>query len=131
MYFCDKCGTKLVEDSSITAIEYNKVVKQIISDSGEVIEENLPNFITFACRGCGEYKNIDMIVVLNKLRHNALASMLKSRIEAVYKTADRTKVDEANGIAYCGICPGVIDESGYCYNDVISQCLVRKAMLDI
>jgi len=129
MFFCDKCGTIMTEDSNLTAYEYSKVVTHIVDEEGELIKDNIPKFITFACRKCGNFDNVDIALILAKIQDRSIVSMLKNRINSAYKDPNRDNVDEANGISYCGICPGVIDGSGYCYNDVINYCKVRKEIL--
>lgn len=129
MFFCNNCGTILVEDSNLTMLKYNESIKLIIDDDGNLIKDNIPTFIVFSCRKCGETINIDIFEIIDKMRKYAIEGMLKHRINVAYKTVDRDSVDEANGVSYCGICPGVIDGSGYCYNDVISCCKNREVLL--
>jgi len=131
MYFCDKCGTTLVEDPYITSLEYNKVIKGIISKDGEIIKENLPTFVTYSCRRCGSTKNVEISEILKEMMQPSIEAMLDIRLAAVFEATDRSTIDEANGISYCGICPGVLDDTGYCYNDLIKQCVVRKVVLGL
>ena len=131
MYFCDKCGTTLVEDPYITSLEYNKVIKGIISKDGEIIKENLPTFVTYSCRRCGSTKNVEISEILKEMMQPSIEAMLDTRLAAVFEATDRSTIDEANGISYCGICPGVLDDTGYCYNDLIKQCVVRKVVLGL
>jgi len=128
MFFCKKCGSTLMEDTGLTTLEYSKIVKHTIDEDGELIRENIPKFITFSCRRCGEMLNVDIEAIIDKVRDKAILALLKSRIQVAYKTIDKDKVDEANGISYCGVCPGVIDGSGYCYNDVIVCCKNREVL---
>lgn len=129
MHFCDNCGTAVVVDNALTAEEYNIRVKYIVSDDGDIIKENLPDFLSFACRKCGTFKNIDIVDIIADIRRPIIDRLIKGRLEHVFETSDRSSVDEANGVSYCGICPGVIDGTGYCYNDLISQCKVREEIL--
>jgi hypothetical protein len=129
MIDCDQCGSKMSEDILLSTIEYDNLTKVILNEEGEIIYENLPDYLVFSCKMCGETKNIKISDIIKNLQNKIVSLLLKERLKVIYTTADRSKVDEASGVSYCGLCPGVIDESGYCYNDVISQCRVRKVKL--
>lgn len=130
MFTCKKCGTILVEDFNIASEFYDGESVLILTKDGEIDYDVLPDYLVFSCAKCGFIKKISIITIIKGIQKKIIKILLHRRLSSVYSTADRTKVDEANGIAFCGMCEGVVDESGYCYKDVISQCIIRESKLN-
>ncbi len=129
MFTCKKCGTILTEDFNIASEFYDNDLKIILTEEGEVDYKALPEYLIFSCARCGAVEKIEIIDIIKTLQKKIIKTLIHKRLSLVYTTADRTKVDEAKGVSFCGMCSGVVDESGYCYNDVISQCVIRKTKL--
>jgi len=130
MFTCKKCNTLLVEDFNMASEAYDGDLKTVLTEDGEIDYKALPTYLIFSCGRCGYFEKIEISTIIKNLQKKIVKTLFYKRLDLVYSTADKTKVDEANGISFCGMCPGVIDESGYCYNDVISQCIIRKTKLN-
>lgn len=130
MLNCDKCDSMMVEDYNLSCIYYDETIQEILNSDGEIIFENIPTELVFICRRCGYTKNIDLEDINKMMQLRVVDRLINSRLNIVYKSADKSIIDEANGVSYCGICSGVVDESGFCYNDLISQCVIRKVKIN-
>lgn len=130
MFHCSKCSTILTLDYKYTGAFYNDNVVNILDENNDILYNELPNCVVYVCRRCGNKQLIDLNALINSIKMNACKIVLNSRLDLVYKSIDRASVDEASGVSFCGQCPGVVDDSGYCYNDVIKQCPVRKIIDD-
>ena len=82
----------------------------------------MPDYLIFSCPKCGYFEKKSFDELKEVLKLSVLQSLLDLRQEIAYKNIDRSKISEENGISYCGLCYGLLDGDGYCYNDVISQC---------
>lgn len=130
MFTCKKCGTILVEDFNMASEFYDNDSIRILTEEGEIDYEALPSYLIFSCARCGAVEKIEITDIIETLQKKTIKTLLHKRLSLVYSTADKTKVDEASGISFCGLCEGVVDESGYCYKDVISQCVIRREKLN-
>ena len=130
MFCCDKCNTALVLDYKYTSAFYDDNVTTILNEEGELLYEALPNEVVYTCRRCGNKKLISLDEIIASIKAKVCKILLTDRLNMTYKLADKKMVDEAKGVSFCGQCVGVIDDSGYCYNDVIKQCPVRKILND-
>lgn len=126
---CKKCDGRLANDILITAKSYSKDVGVLIDKDGNSDISLLPEYLVFSCPKCGYIEKVTFVDVQNVLKESFMRALLRARNEEVYIELDKSKILEENGINYCGICPGVLEGDGYCYNDVISQCKVRKLHL--
>lgn len=130
MFTCDKCGTVLVIDYKHSAISYDSNVTTVLDEGGNINFDNLPDEVSYVCRRCGSVKKIALNSVVELIKGKIIKAVLDVRYSAVYTTFDSSKVDEASGVSFCGMCYGMVDDSGYCYNDVIKECPVRKILND-
>lgn len=130
MFNCDNCGTVLVLDYMYTGNFYDDNVTTVLNEDGEILYENLPNTVVYVCRRCGNKKLVNLDEILSLIKTRVCNILLNTRLGQAHTVVDKQLVDEASGISFCGACSGVIDSSGYCYNDVIKQCPVRKILDD-
>lgn len=128
--FCDKCGSILEENKSLTLASYDREFVELFSEDGSLYTNTEMNYLLFVCNKCGFHRKVNISLLTEMIRRDLIEIVANNRVSAAVPTIDRRKVKEENGVSYCGICFGVIDDSGYCYNDVISQCKVRKTKLD-
>lgn len=126
MFNCEKCGAVLVEDAALSCVAYDKATKELLDENGALIHESLPDELVFVCRRCGFTREINLLTIIRSIKERIASRLLDTRLQIVYNTVDRTLVDEANGVSFCGLCPGTIDDTGICYNDVIKQCPIRR-----
>jgi len=129
MFKCEKCGIAMVEDYSLTCLSYDTEIDKIITEDGVFNYSNLPDYLIFICRRCGGTKKVKLQTIITNLQNIVITQLLSIRLRIALRAVDKSVVDEAHGVSYCGICAGVIDDSGYCYNDVISQCVIRKSKI--
>lgn len=130
MFYCDKCNTILAMDYKHTSIYYNDNVTTILDEDGTICYDALPDEVVYICHKCGAKKLVALSELVNMIKTKVCRNLLSSRLGTVYKLVDKNLVDEAHGIDFCGRCFGVIDDSGYCYKDVIKKCPVRKLLND-
>jgi len=126
---CKKCGFRLALDIFHTAKKYNLDVDILINEDGKLALENLPDYYIFVCGKCGNTKKYSFEEVQLKFKTIVIETILNSRQQDSYMYLDSSKIQEENGISYCGMCLGPFDENGYCYNDIKLQCSVRKDYL--
>lgn len=129
MFSCDKCESAMIEDFSLTSAYFDDRVETIIDEDGNIIYEHLPQKLYFICGKCGYSKPISIEDIIKELQKRSLNALLYSRLNFVYRNVPKDNIDEANGVSYCGICQGVVDGSGTCYNDVINKCVLRNKIL--
>jgi DNA-directed RNA polymerase subunit RPC12/RpoP len=130
MFKCDKCGNNLILDYKNTSAYYNDNVTTLLDEDGAILYDKLPDEVVYVCHRCGERKLIDINSIILDIKEKVCKILLGMRLDITYKFADKSLVDEASGVSFCGRCRGVVDGSGYCYNDVIKQCPVRKILDD-
>jgi predicted RNA-binding Zn-ribbon protein involved in translation (DUF1610 family) len=130
MFKCDECGTTLILDYRHSAAFYNSNVTTVLDEESEIDFNLLPKEVVYVCRRCGKTKIIDLETVVYTVKKKITDAVLNIRYDTVYKNFGDSVVNEENGIAFCGMCRGVIDDAGHCYNDVIKECPVRKALND-
>lgn len=130
MFNCDKCKTVMVLDYKHSTDFYNSNVTTILNEDGNIDFNSLPDEVVYACRNCGTVQVIELSAIILAIKKRIIKAVLDIRYGAVYHNFDNSAVEEANGVAFCGICSGVADDSGYCYNDVIKECPVRKILND-
>lgn len=126
MFQCEKCKISMVLDYKYTSAFYNDNVTVVLDDNGDIMYDCLPDKVVYVCRRCGIKEVVDFKTIVMGIKEIVCKVLLNTRLEAVYKAVNKGFVDEGNGVTFCGMCGGVIDESGYCYNDVIKQCPIRK-----
>ena len=122
---CKKCDQLLVLDEAITVAQYYKDMDYLVDDLGEIIEKTLQNYLIYKCIGCNSvekftYKDWELLQ-----RRQIAKSVMEFRKTEVFKKINPQSLDPDNGIAYCGQCSGYGGD-GYCLNDIIKQCILRK-----
>lgn len=124
--FCEKCGNTLEDSRMLTVVDYDAELDVLMSEAGELIIDSSADYLLFICNNCGFQKKISFSMFMEMIKKDLLTIVANNRLSAAIPGIDKSKVKEENGISFCGMCLGVIDGSGYCYNDVISQCSIRK-----
>ena len=127
--FCDKCGTKLREDNLLTIRGYDVEFNELVDASGDFIISKSMDYVYYSCTKCSFFKKVLFDDVIKDLKLKMIESIVNTRYNAVVLDLKGIDFDESNGISYCGICPGTLDDTGYCYNDVISKCRLRRIKL--
>lgn len=128
---CDKCSTPLDLDKLLTMQSYDTELKEILDTNGEIYLDPNVDYLLFTCGRCNFYKKVDIQKVIDTIKSNLIKIISNTRVNFALQNMDNSGVKEDNGVDYCGICPGVIDSTGYCYNDVINKCYLRKLKLDV
>jgi hypothetical protein len=129
MFKCEKCESAMIEDYMLTAKFFDDKMTEIFNDDGEIEYKNIPYEIYISCGRCGYSKLISVNEIVEEILRKPLKALLYHRLSYVYKNVEREGIDEANGVSHCGMCQGVIDGTGICYNDVIERCSLRKRIL--
>lgn len=131
MYFemlCDDCGNELVLDDIKTSELYMTDFKYYVKHEFKIEESSLNPYLVYSCPSCGatfkfSYKECELRIrkaFAHKVLHVRIINMLKNEL-------NKSTIDEASGLSYCGQCFGIGgDGDGYCLNDVIKQCPIRK-----
>jgi len=130
MINCDKCNVAMVLDYRHSASFYDSNVTTILDEEADIDFDSLPEEVVYICRRCGAVKVVSLTSVINLIKKKIVKLVLDMRYSFVYQNFDNSTVEESNGVSFCGICHGVVDDSGYCYNDVIKECPVRKILND-
>ena len=133
-FFCDNCGQTLNEDTLRTIEEHDKEVSLIVKNN-ELDVGLLPRYIVFKCPVCDFISKMDVDKLLNPYLELILSRLDKYRIQECMYTIKNNNwfvknFSEDNGIAFCGCCSGFLDGDGYCYNDVIKVCPVRRVIVE-
>jgi hypothetical protein len=129
MFKCDKCESAMIVDYMLTAKFFDEKMKEIFNDDGEIEYSGIPKEIYISCGRCGYSKLISMDEIIESILSRPLKALVHNRMSYVLNNVDREDIDEANGVSHCGLCQGVIDGTGICYNDVIERCVLRKRIL--
>lgn len=126
---CKNCQSPVFLDNLATANSYNKETPIIIDEEGNPTINNLPDYVIMECPKCGTRvkKSFEQLII--ELKYMFLKSLITIRQMDSYENIDRTQLREESGMSYCGMCPGPFDADGYCLNDLMKQCIVRKACL--
>jgi len=128
---CSKCDSELYENSIATTFEYNKDIKVLMSEAGELVIKNAPRYMIFACNKCGFTRKIFFEDYFASRQAVALKTLGKMRSDSCVRTLDHSvKYSEDSGLTFCGLCPGLFDGDGMCTNDVIAGCSVRRHLLE-
>lgn len=127
---CSKCSHTLYESSIAEAKEYNKDIKFLVQEDGNIDFNILPKYFVFSCHNCGNIKKISFEEYLIDRQKAALDIVLDLRLSTSINTSDKRNIREESGFAYCGICKGPYDGDGYCNKDFMSVCSVRRKVLE-
>lgn len=130
---CDKCGTILHEATYETMLEYDVELSYILDENGNFSLDSLPAYIIFKCPFCYYSVKVNINDILKPFLEVVLSRLSRFRIQkclSSIKENNKLNPDaEDNGISFCGMCQGFLDGDGYCYNDVIDKCIVRRDIL--
>jgi predicted nucleic-acid-binding Zn-ribbon protein len=128
---CPKCGNDLYENSMDTVFEYNKDIKLLMCEDGNLEVENAPKYMVFSCIKCGFRRRVSFEDYFRSRQETVLKTLGKIRSDSCVRTLDHSiKYSEDSGVLFCGLCPGLFDGDGMCTNDVINNCFVRKRLLE-
>jgi len=130
---CKKCGGMLIMDTLATVRLYHLSVDIIIDEEKEISDiDLLPEYLVFLCHKCGYSEKRTFEDIRIDLKTTLMQKILKLRQQESYKLIDKSKIHEENGISFCGICEGHSGcDDGYCYNDMLPQCIIRKTHIKI
>ena len=131
---CDKCGGSVYESTYDTMLGYDEEVSYLVDSKGNFDVNLLPEYIVFKCHTCGYNMKISMYDIINPFRKVVLDRLSEFRMRgSALHIKDNVLLEdgfEDNGISFCGFCQGFLDGDGYCYNDVIENCIVRSSILE-
>lgn len=127
---CTQCPGRLVLDTLVSAMAYNKDTSLIIDEEGELMPDNAPDYLVLKCHRCGNTIKQSFEETINEFKLSALRVISEVRNVEAYENMDKTSLREESGMSYCGICPGPFEGDGYCLNDIKDRCIVREAYLD-
>jgi hypothetical protein len=122
---CEKCGGLLIIDQQATSRQFYKDMDYITNDVGEIVEKTLQNYLIYRCKMCGnsqKYTYKDWELMYRKRIANDVMTIRKINM---FKSLNPETLNPDNGIDYCGQCSGYGGD-GYCLNDIIKQCTIRK-----
>ncbi len=127
---CSKCDGDIYENALATTFEYNKDIKVLMSENGELDVKMAPKYMMFACPKCGFTRKISFDDYITSKQTVVLETLGKLRSDSSVRTLDPSlKYSEDSGLAFCGVCPGLFDGDGICTNDVIAGCAIRRRIL--
>lgn len=130
---CDKCGQTLHEDVFGTIKEYDKEVSFLIKEDKLSLDVS-PRYIVFKCPVCKSSLKISIDDLINPHLKFILEKLseyrMKKCMDSVAFTEFMENFSADHGIDYCGYCCGFLDGDGYCYNDVINKCIVRRNIIE-
>jgi len=119
------CGNQLREDTLATVIAYNNEVTCIWSIDNSIDFTSVPAYLVFSCYKCNFSKKILLEDLYRNKQKEVLTILIPERLALGMRSVRQQVIKEEHGIAYCGFCNGPLDGDGYCYNDIISNCVVR------
>ena len=122
---CEKCSNVLIIDQQATAAQFYKDMDYMVDDVGEIIEKTLQNYLIYKCAVCKSkqkytYKDWELLY-----RKKIAKDIMQTKKIRMIKSLNPGTIKEDNGLSYCGQCSGYADD-GYCLNDIIKQCTIRK-----
>lgn len=127
---CEKCGNMLLENNIAAAKEYNKDIKLLVQKDGKPSLKTLPKYFIFLCPVCANIKKISFEDYFISRQQSVLDIVLDLRLSTSMLTLDRRNISEDSVFAYCGVCKGPYDGDGYCKEDVMAICEVRRRILE-
>lgn len=132
IFKCAQCDFIMVEDLTLTFFKYDKVTINILDKDGTLNKNYTPNGMYFSCQRCGEIKFISFEEVMLYKQQLIINYTLNKRIMCSLHDTKRNEaaLDPDAGMSYCGICEGPFESSGFCQNEWIASCAVRKDKLN-
>ena len=122
---CDKCGSELMIDHQATFDEYMKDADYLIDDIEKIAESSLQQYLIYKCGLCGESYKFKYEDWEKRYRKAIAEEVMETRKHDLFKSFNLSTISADNGMSYCGQCSGY-DGDGYCLNDIIKQCTIRK-----
>lgn len=126
---CNKCGNRLLENNIAAAKAYNKDINFLLQKNGDLSLETSPKYFIFLCPVCANTKKVLFEEYFISRQKSVLDIVLDLRLSTSMLTLDRRNLSEESSFAYCGICRGPYDGDGYCKEDVMAVCEVRRKIL--
>ena len=122
---CEKCNNVLIIDQRNTAAQFYKDMDYMVDDIGEIIEKTLQNYLIYKCAVCKttqKYTHSDWELLYRK---TIAKEIMQTRKIKMFKNLNPATMKEESGLSHCGQCDGYAGD-GYCLNDIIKQCTIRK-----
>lgn len=128
-FICKACNKILQEDTVRTFTYYNSEIKTIFMEDGSLDKNVYPEFIVYSCHSCGYTVRVLIEQLIKTKQEFIIQQILNLRLGHSISTSRTYNIEEASGIGYCGVCPGILDGDGYCSNDLILKCTTRREIL--
>jgi hypothetical protein len=123
---CDNCGESLIIDLKETADAYSENVRCILDSKGDIVENSIPQYLIYSCALCKKTYKFTYQDWEKRLREKIFREVMEIRKQKMFREEINPLLIKAdNGLSYCGQCSGY-DGSGYCLNDIIKRCTIRK-----
>jgi ribosomal protein L44E len=129
-FTCTKCNKRLYEDTLRTSIYYDMEMGAVLSPTNEKLVEECPQYIIYSCHNCDFHTKMDILQLLKFKQSFILEQVIRSRIVRSIQEAKLQTIKEESGLDYCGVCPGLFDEDGYCSIDWMTLCPTRRDAVD-
>ena len=124
---CDNCGSTLNLDQKSTIDSYlNDADYRIDEDTERIVEATIQQYLVYACSNCGSKYKFTYKDWEKRQRQLTAEFVMELRKQDMFKTKiDPRTISEDSGVEFCGQCSGY-NGDGYCLNDIIKQCTIRK-----
>jgi len=123
---CDTCGADLYINQEATMKLYmdNKDHYRLFED-GVLDESTIVDYIIFTCSKCKEQFKFNYRDWEARYRRDLVSNIMEIKKREAFKNLNPSIIKASSGTNFCGQCTGS-EGTGYCLNDIIKQCSVRK-----
>ena len=122
---CEKCNSDLVVDRRSTIDKYLEDMRYIVNDDGDILESTLQHYLMYRCAKCKVIKELTYEEWELLCRKDIAREAMEIKKYEMFKEMNPQSINQDNGVSHCGQCSGYGDD-GYCLNDIIKQCTIRK-----
>ena len=119
------CNGYLVMDKTATYRNYYKNGDFKLDENGELDENSLNKYLIYRCSKCNKKSKLTYEEWFYLMRKTIARTVLEVKRKEMMTQLNPQTIDPDNGISYCGQCLGYSGD-GYCLNDIIKQCTIRK-----
>ena len=122
---CEKCNSMLIIDQRATTKQFYNDMDYMVDDVGKIVEETLQNYLIYTCGMCESSQKYTYKEWELQYRKKIASEIMLVKKLNMFKTLNPETIKEDNGLSHCGQCDGYAGD-GYCLNDIIKQCTIRK-----
>lgn len=120
-----ECNGYLLIDERSTYENYYKNGEFKFDEDGNIDESSLKKYLIYRCVRCNKKFKLTYEKWFELMRNTIAKMVLEVKRKEMMAQLNTQTISEDNGLSYCGQCTGYSGD-GYCLNDIIKQCTIRK-----